>query len=300
MSVPIPAPSPILRFAPSPNGPLHLGHAYSALCNEKVAAETGGRLLLRIEDLDRSRCNLGHEAAVLRDLDWLGVRFTGPVVRQTDRADLYRSALNRLVSQNLAYPCFCSRSDVIRLAKARDPDGAPLYSGTCKHISAHERYRRLDRGEPVAWRLDMARALKDVQGPLFWMEHGEGDVGVARRAAPERWGDVVLRGRDNWASYHLAVTTDDADQGVTDVVRGKDLLEATSVHRLLQRLLEYPAPRYRHHRLVLDMSGAKLSKSRYSPSLANLRAGGFTAAQVRAALGFGAGETGGLRVRLSA
>ena len=257
-------------------------------------------MLLRIEDLDRSRCTREHEAAILADLVWLGVRFTGPVVRQSERADLYRSALNRLVSQNLAYPCFCSRSDVARLAKARDPDGAPLYPGTCKNISAHERYARLASGEPVAWRLDMARALKGVRGPLFWMEHGEGEAPVARRAAPERWGDAVLRGRDNAASYHLAVTADDADQGVTDVVRGEDLLEATSVHRLLQMLLEYPAPRYRHHRLVLDMSGAKLSKSRYSPSLGNLRAGGFTAAEVRAALGFGAGETGGLRVRLSA
>ena len=262
--------------------------------------ETGGRLLLRIEDLDRSRCNPECEAAILNDLDWLGVRFAGEVVRQSERAELYQGALNRLVSQNLAYPCFCSRSDVARLAKARDPDGAPLYPGTCKSISANERYARLERGEPVAWRLDLGRAAKEVQGALFWMEYGEGDVPVARRAAPERWGDVVLRGRDNAASYHLAVTVDDADQGVTDVVRGKDLLEATSVHRLLQVMLEYPAPRYRHHRLVLDMSGAKLSKSRYSPSLANLRAAGARASELRAALGFGEGDSGGIAVRLSA
>jgi len=288
-----------LRFAPSPNGPLHLGHAYSALRNEKVAAETGGRLLLRIEDLDQSRCTRDYEEAILADLDWLGVRFSAPVVRQSERGEFYRRVLNKLASEGLAYPCFCSRSDVARLAKARDPDGAPLYPGTCKHVPLRERYRRLERDEPVAWRLDMARAMARVPGPLFWMEYGEGDAPVARRAAAERWGDVVLRGRDNWASYHLAVTVDDALLGVTDVVRGRDLLEATSVHRLLQILLEYPAPRHRHHRLVLDRSGAKLSKSRYSLSLANLRAGGATAGQVRAALGFEAGDCGGIVVRFS-
>lgn len=297
MPVPIFSPPPVLRFAPSPNGPLHLGHAYSALRNEKVAAEAGGRLFLRIEDLDRGRCTRDYETAILADLDWLGVRFSSPLVRQSERGEIYRGALNSLISRGLAYPCFCSRSGVARLASARDPDGAPVYPGTCRRMSAEERSLRLGRGDPVAWRLDLAGAMAGVCEPLFWMEYGEGDTPVARPARPERWGDLVLRGRDNLASYHLAATVDDALRGVTDVVRGSDLLEATSAHRLLQALLEYPAPRYRHHRLVLDSGGAKLSKSRSSPSLANLRGRGATAAEVRAALGFGDGDSGGIEVR---
>jgi glutamyl-Q tRNA(Asp) synthetase len=280
---------PVLRFAPSPNGALHLGHAYSALCNERLAAETGGRLLLRIEDLDRTRCKPAFEAAIVDDLDWLGLRFDGAPRRQSEHAEDYASALQRLEQQGLAYPCFCSRAEVRRAACARDPDGAPLYRGACRAMPPWERQSRLARGDKAAWRLDMNRAIALAPAPVGWLEYGEGAVARECAADPAAWGDVVLRGRDLAASYHLAVTVDDALQGVTDVVRGRDLITATSVHRLLQALIGLTAPRYRHHRLVLDADGGKLSKSRGSPTLASLRAKGVTAEAVRRTLGF-AGE----------
>ena len=292
------ASKPVLRFAPSPNGRLHLGHAYSALRNERVAAQISGRLLLRIEDLDRTRSKPEFEAAIREDLDWLGVRFESPARRQSEHPDDYAAALLRLEALNLVYPCFCSRADVARLAVGRDPDGAPLYGGACRSLPPDRRAERLDRGERAAWRLDMQTALRRLSAPLSWTEFGEGDAPEERRAEPELWGDIVLKGRDLAASYHLAVTVDDAIQGVSDVVRGRDLLAATSAHRLLQTLLGLPAPRYRHHRLVLDASGAKLSKNRSSPSLANLRATGISAADVRAALGFG-GRTSRLEAVIS-
>jgi glutamyl-Q tRNA(Asp) synthetase len=281
--------SPVFRFAPTPNGALHLGHAYSALCNQRLADENGGRLLLRIEDLDRTRCKPAYEAAIVDDLEWLCVRFDGPIRRQSEHRGDYSAALARLESKGLVYPCVCSRTEVARAAVGRDPDGAPLHFAGCRALSEKERSGRLERGERPAWRLDMNRALGLVPGRLAWTEYGEGAVAHERPAVPAAWGDVVLRGRDLAASYHLAVTVDDALQGVTDVVRGRDLLAATSVHRLLQELLGLPAPRYRHHRLVLDPDGDKLSKSRRSPSLAALRAGGVTAQQIRETLGFARG-----------
>jgi glutamyl-Q tRNA(Asp) synthetase len=281
--------SPVLRFAPTPNGALHLGHAYSAFCNQRLADETGARLLLRIEDLDRTRCKPAYEAAIRDDLAWLGVRFDGAPRRQSEHGDDYAAALARLKARGLVYPCFCSRADVARFASGRDPDGAPLYSGRCRLLSTPERGARLERGDKAAWRLDVTRAIDLARAPIAWLEYGEGATSRERAADPAAWGDIVLRGRDLAASYHLAVTVDDAIQGVTDVVRGRDLLAATSVHRLLQELLGLPAPRYRHHRLVLAAGGEKLSKSRQSPSLAALRARGLTAHQVRLALGF-AGE----------
>jgi glutamyl-Q tRNA(Asp) synthetase len=294
------ATAPVLRFAPSPNGALHLGHAYSALMNERLAAATGGRLILRIEDLDRARCKPQFEAAILDDLAWLGLRFPPPWRRQSEHGDDYTAALARLDQQGLIYPCFCSRSETARASEGRrDPDGAPLYSGTCRALSTAEARSRLGRGDKAAFRLDIGRALAAAPARLSWVEYGEDAVPSVRAAAPAEWGDVVLGGRDLAASYHLAVVVDDALQGVTDVVRGRDLLAATAVHRLLQELLDCPAPRYRHHRLVLDPGGAKLSKSRQSSSLAELRGTGLSPGEVRAALGFGAGAAGGLAVEFS-
>ena len=283
------ATAPVLRFAPSPNGALHLGHAYSALMNDRIAGETNGRVLLRIEDLDRTRCKPQFEAAIVDDLAWLGLRFPAPR-RQSEHGDDYAAALARLDQRGLVYPCFCSRSEIARASNGqRDPDGAPLYPGTCRALSPAEARDRMARGDKAAFRLDMRRAVDAGPARLCWTEYGEGAVPSQHSAAPEVWGDVVLRGRDLAASYHLAVVVDDALQGVTDVVRGRDLFAATAVHRLLQALLGLPAPRYRHHRLVLDRSGAKLSKSRQSWSLAELRATGLAPGEVRAALGFGAG-----------
>ncbi len=294
------APSPVARFAPSPNGPLHLGHAYSALCNERFVAQSNGRLLLRIEDLDRMRCKTEYEAAILDDLGWLGLCIDRPPRRQSEHGEDYVAALARLTAQALVYPCFCSRAEVARAsAGRRDPDGAPLYAGSCRALPPGDAQERLARGERAAWRLDMRRALDLAPAPLAWLEFREGAIPVERAAEPALWGDVVLRSRDLAASYHLAVTVDDALQDVTDVVRGRDLLAATSVHRLLQELLGLPAPRYRHHRLVLDANGAKLSKSRQSPSLRQLGRRGFKPSEIRAALGFGEGGSGGLAVALS-
>jgi glutamyl-Q tRNA(Asp) synthetase len=294
-----PATAPALRFAPSPNGALHLGHAYSALMNERVAAETGGRLILRIEDLDSGRCKPEFEAAIIDDLAWLGLRFPAPWRRQSEHRDDYAAALARLDGQGLVYPCFCTRSEAARAsAGLRDPDGAPLYPGTCRALAAAEARARLARGEKAAFRLDMRRAIAAAPAGLSWIEYGEGAVPSERAAAPAVWGDVVLSGRDRAASYHLAVVVDDALQGVTDVARGRDLYAATAVHRLLQELLFCPAPRYRHHRLVLDRDGAKLSKSRQSASVAELRERGLDPGEVRAALGFGAGAAGALTVAL--
>jgi glutamyl-Q tRNA(Asp) synthetase len=289
---------PVLRFAPTPNGALHLGHAYSALLNQRLACEMGGRLLLRIEDLDRTRCNPQYERAIVDDLRWLGLTFDEPPRRQSEHGPDYAEALGRLEASGFAYPCFCSRSQVMQDSRGRrDPDGAPLYSRACRSLGPAERDARLARGEPAAIRLDMQRALVSSP-PLAWIEYGEGPAPCVRPAHPEAWSDVVLRGRGLAASYHLAVVADDALQGVTDVVRGRDLLSATAVHRLLQSLLGFPAPRYRHHRLVLDASGAKLSKSRQSSSLAELREGGFDPGEIRAALGFEAGA-GALSVAFS-
>jgi glutamyl-Q tRNA(Asp) synthetase len=267
--------------------------------NERLAAKTGGLVLLRIEDLDRTRCKPRFEAAIRDDLAWLGLRFPAPLRRQSEHGGDYAAALARLDRQGFVYPCFCSRSEIARAADRRDPDGAPLYPGTCRALSAAERSDRLARGGKAAFRLDMAHALETGPRRLQWMEYGEGEVLVARPAAPEVWGDVVLSGRDLAASYHLAVVVDDALQGVTDVVRGRDLLASTAVHRLLQALLGLPEPRYRHHRLVVDADGTKLSKSRQSVSLAELRGTGLSPGAIRAALGFGAGAAGGLAVEFS-
>ena len=283
----------VYRFAPSPNGYLHLGHAHSALLNHEMAAASGGRFLLRLEDVDLGRCRPAFEAAILEDLAWLGLRWEQPVRRQSDHFSIYRAALDRLAARDVLYPCFCTRGDIAAAVAGRrtwpcDPDGAPHYPGTCKSLSAGERRMRLARGEPAALRLDMTRAQAALATRLAWREEGpHGPPGGGYPAEPERWGDTLLARKDVPASYHIAVVVDDAAQGVTDVVRGEDLLEATALHRLLQALLDLPAPCYHHHRLVRDAAGRKLSKSLRSTSLRALRAAGASPADVRRRLSAG-------------
>lgn len=266
---------PVFRFAPSPNGHLHLGHAYSALLNADLARETGGRLLLRIENIDETRCKPEYEAAIYDDLRWLGLAWEEPVRRQSQHYDDYRAALARLDAMRLIYPAFESRAEIARLARRQDPDGAPVYEGKGRSLSAAERRRRVDAGEPYALRLDMEAALART-GPLTWNDDGR-DV----EADPAAWGDVILARKDSPTSYHLSVIVDDAAQVVTDVVRGQDLFAATAVHRVLQVLLGLPEPRYRHHRLILDSEGRKLSKSTRATALRELRAEGKTPADIR-------------------
>jgi glutamyl-Q tRNA(Asp) synthetase len=281
--------APIFRFAPTPNGALHLGHAYSALMNARLAAAAGGRLLLRIEDLDGARCKLEYESAIRDDLAWLGLVFAAAPRRQSEHGDDYARALETLRARGLAYPCFCSRGMVATACSGRDPDGAPHYPGTCRSLGPRDVARRLAGGERAAWRLDSARARAVASAALTWREFGEGETETHCVADPAAWGDFVLRGRDAAASYHLAVVVDDALQQISDVVRGRDLFAATSAHRLLQALLGLPAPRYRHHRLALDVNGDKMSKSAASTPLGALRAQGATADDIRVALGFAPG-----------
>ncbi len=288
-------PRPIFRFAPSPNGYLHLGHAFSALLNFDHAQASGGRLLLRIEDIDAARCRPEFETAIYQDLAWLGISWEAPVRRQSEHLDDYRAALARLKALHLVYPSFESRAEIARLVAARqsagdawprDPDGAPLYPGHGKDLSASERERRIAAGDVYALRLDMTAAMAWA-GPLTWIEDGSGPQGEAGRVAvaPDAWGDVVLARKGTPTSYHLSVSVDDALQGVTHVVRGQDLFWSTSVHRLLQELLVLPAPIYHHHRLILDSDGRKLAKSTRATALRALRAQGLTPGDIRHLVG---------------
>jgi glutamyl-Q tRNA(Asp) synthetase len=285
--------SSVFRFAPSPNGYLHLGHAFSALLNADLARAAGGRLLLRIEDIDATRCRPEYEAAIYEELAWLGLTWEQPVRRQSEHSDDYRTVLSRLDDMGLIYPSFESRAEVAALVAAReskgpwprDPDGVPLYPGGARALPRAERERRMAEG-PYSLRLDMVMALTRA-GPLTWEESGSGpngETGIVG-ADPALWGDVILARKDAPASYHLAVVVDDAAQGATDVVRGQDLFHATSVHRLLQSLLGLPAPRYHHHRLILDADGKKLSKSGAATGLRELRAAGASPAAIRRRVG---------------
>ncbi|MCB1393688.1 tRNA glutamyl-Q(34) synthetase GluQRS [Nitrobacter sp.] len=287
-------PPPVLRFAPSPNGFLHLGHAFSALLNFQSARQREGRLLLRIEDIDATRCRPEFETAIYQDLAWLGVSWERPVRRQSEHLADYRAALDRLAALGVLYPSFESRAEIAALVKAReangawprDPDGAPLYPGTAKSLPAIDRDRRLRSGAPFALRLDM-EAARRLAGDLAWIERGSGPDGETGEilARPEIWGDVVLARKDIPTSYHLSVVIDDALQGVTEVMRGLDLFRSTAVHRLLQKILDLPQPVYHHHDLIRDSEGRKLSKSSEATGLRELRARGITPAQVRGLVG---------------
>ncbi len=288
-------PPPVFRFAPSSNGYLHLGHAYSALLNFDLARRSGGRFLLRIEDIDPTRCRPEFEAAIHDDLAWLGIVWEQPVRRQSAHLSDYRTAAARLTELGLVFPSFESRAETALLVAQReadgpwprDPDGAPLYPGTAKLLSPDERQRLYDSGAPHALRLDMAAAVARAGDGLAWVEHGEGPLGETGEviADPQAWGDVIVARKETPTSYHLSVVIDDALQGVTHVVRGEDLFYSTSVHRLLQRLLDLPAPSYRHHRLIRDEGGYKLSKSSHATGLRELRAAGATPADVRRLVG---------------
>jgi glutamyl-Q tRNA(Asp) synthetase len=287
-------PPPVFRFAPSPNGYLHLGHALSALLNFDLARQAGGRFLLRLEDIDTIRCKPEFETAIYQDLAWLGIAWEEPVRRQSNHFADYRTAIDTLSAQGLVFPGFESRAGIAGLVAQRetdgpwprDPDGAPLYPGTAKRLSPDARARLLESGAAYALRLDMAAASAKA-GELGWIERGEGPAGEtgAVTAQPQAWGDVILARKETPTSYHLSVVVDDALQGVTDVVRGQDLFWSTSVHRLLQRLLALPVPVYRHHRLVRDAAGQKLSKSSAATGLRELRASGAMPADIRRLVG---------------
>lgn len=279
-------PRPVFRFAPSPNGLLHLGHALSALLNAEAALRTDGRFLLRIEDIDPVRATQAHVAGVQDDLTWLGLAWEEPVCRQSEHMPAYRDAFARLEAAGLTYPCFATRGEIAAAVASRpnwphDPDGAPLYPGLWRGASRHAVAAANATVGTPAWRLDMAKALASLRGgPLGWAEMGAGQrETIAADCAA--WGDIVLLRKEVPASYHLAVVVDDARQGITHVVRGRDLYHATSVHALLQRLLGLPSPAYHHHRLILGPDGRKLSKSRGSESLQALRAAGVTPDEVR-------------------
>jgi glutamyl-Q tRNA(Asp) synthetase len=271
----------VTRFAPSPNGYLHLGHALSALTGFRAAREAEGRFLLRIEDIDLGRARPEFEQAIIEDLAWLGLDWEQPVRRQSEHFTDYALALAKLQARRLTYPCFCTRKDIeAEIARSpaapHGPEGA-LYPGLCRHLPDAEQRRRLDAGEKFAIRLDVARATQ-LAGPLRWHDRLKGDV----EADPASLGDVVLARKDIPTSYHLAVTVDDALQGVTLVTRGEDLFHATHIHRLLQDLLELPVPDYWHHGLIRDAQGVRLAKSKGAPALRDLRAAGMNADEVRA------------------
>jgi glutamyl-Q tRNA(Asp) synthetase len=272
----------VTRFAPSPTGYLHLGHVRSALEGWRAARRERGSFLLRIEDIDRARCDEQYEAAILEDLAWLGLDWDGPVRRQSEHFDDYRGALDRLAAMGVLYLCFCTRreiqAEIARAGGAPHGDGGPAYPGTCRRLAAAEIAARQSVGLDYALRLDVARALT-LTGPLHWIEEG-GDMPGPRRADPATLGDVVLARKDIPASYHLAVTLDDAIQGVTLVTRGEDLAAVTHVHRLLQALLGLPTPRYRHHPLLTDQTGRRLSKRDGAMMIRAMRQQGMSAADV--------------------
>lgn len=277
----------ISRFAPSPTGRLHLGHAFSALAAHDLARTGGGQFLLRIEDIDPTRARQAHVDDIVADLGWLGLSWDGPVVRQSHRLAVYATALDQLKALGLAYPCFCTRAEIAASAAAPQGPAGPVYPGTCRHLPAAERTQRM-AGTPHAWRLDMAAAVART-GPLSWHDHGAGWVA----ADPAAHGDVVIARKDAPVSYHLAASVDDAAQGVNSIVRGTDLFATTDIHRLLQALLGLPTPAYFHHPLLVDAAGRRLAKRDGARALADLRAAGADPAALvaelramREALGF--------------
>ncbi|HXF55603.1 MAG TPA: tRNA glutamyl-Q(34) synthetase GluQRS [Hyphomicrobiaceae bacterium] len=284
---------PVFRFAPSPNGELHLGHALSALVGADMAKRFGGRFLVRIEDIDTRRCRPEYIKHILEDLAWLGIQWEEPVLRQSEQFPVYIEAARQLEATGVLYPCYATRTEIAaagRGGEGVDPDGVPLYPGRDKVLSACEAARRRSSGAPFALRLDMARAL-DLAGsvlkgrPLTFIELDAQGTPREVPAEPARWGDAIIVRKDVPASYHLAVVVDDARQGVSHVTRGLDLYPATGLHRLLQVLLGLPEPVYHHHRLVTDERGRKLAKSAHDTSLRSLRSQGWTLQRVREWLG---------------
>jgi len=274
------------RFAPSPTGHLHLGHAHSALTAWRRARDAGGRFLLRIEDIDRTRCRPEFAQAILEDLAWLGLDWDGAVRVQSVHFADYLAVLDQLSDRGLLYPCFCTRADIQReigesQSAPHAPDGSPVYPGLCRGLSDTERTRRIESGTPYALRLDMTKSLRQIS-TLAFIEEAEG----VRAARPDSFGDIVLARKDSPASYHLCVTHDDALQGVTLVTRGEDLKSATDIHVLLQALMGWPTPTYAHHRLLTDAAGRRLAKRDRAATLRQMRADGATPAQVRAQAGF--------------
>lgn len=286
------AEKPTFRFAPSPNGRLHLGHALSAILNHDMAKAVGGRFLLRIEDIDPARSNADNERSICEDLEWLGLSWELPVRRQSEHIGDYAAVLERLNNADLVYPAFLTRGEIRAHAEnARssgqlwpsDPDGSPLYPDVDRNRDRQDTTRRLLAGARHSWRLDLGKSMTSCGGQLFFVESG-GNIETIE-ATPAVWGDVVLWRSDAPSSYHLSVVVDDAIQGVTHVVRGQDLAMATHLHRLLQAVIGLPAPLYHHHRLVLGPDGRKLSKSVGSTSLASLRRDGVTPLEIRRLLG---------------
>ncbi len=287
------SPACVLRFAPSPNGELHLGHALSALTGFEMARRCGGRFLLRIEDIDTGRSREAFVHGIITDLAWLGIRWEEPILRQSEHFPVYRAAAERLSAQGLLYPCFATRAE-IAAAQApdlgSDPDGAPLYPGLHRRLTAEQIATRKSLGALFALRIDMSRALQEVAerlggAPLTFTELDAHARAQSVIAEPGRWGDAVILRKDVPASYHLAVVVDDARQGITHVTRGRDLYAATDIHRMLQVLLGLPEPLYHHHRLIADGDGRKLSKSARDTSLRSLRASGTTPAEIRRLIG---------------
>ena len=275
----------VTRFAPSPTGWLHLGHAYAALFAHEAAKKTGGRLEVRLEDIDTSRVRPVYEGGIWEDLEWLGLKWEMPVRRQSEHFADYQQALNVLSGLDVLYPCFCTRKEIQEeIARAGNaphgPDG-PLYPGTCRNRSPEERERLISQGATYALRLNVAKACAVAGSDLVWTDLTRGE----QKAEPGLLGDVVLARKETPTSYHLAVVVDDALQGITLVTRGEDLLEATHVHRLLQALLRLPVPRWQHHRLITDAQGKRLAKRDDARSLRALRAEGWTPERVRAELG---------------
>ncbi len=277
----------VTRFAPSPTGQLHLGHAYSALFAFESAQRTGGRFLLRLEDIDFTRCRREWETSLLEDLAWLGIRWESPVRRQSEHVSEYSAVAESLRHRGLLYPCFCTRKDIQREVDAAGgaPHGSegPLYPGLCRDLSEDERQIRITAGESFALRLNLKLATKVAGRELEWIDLDQGP----QTARPELLGDVVLVRKDIGCSYHLAVVCDDALQGVTRVTRGLDLFEATHLQRLLQELLGLPTPEYHHHHLIRDPSGKRLAKRDEAETLHSLRTRGVSPSDIRKSLGFG-------------
>ena len=285
---------PVLRFAPSPNGELHLGHALSAFVGFDMAAKLGGRFLVRIEDIDLARCREDYVTQIFEDLSWLGITWEDPVLRQSQHFTTYSKASDWLLKLGLLYPCFATRTEILAATQDAppklDPDGAPLYPGLHKNLPKEDIAARLSRDEPFALRLDMPRALDALEGitgsrTVTFTELDDNGQPQTIEMDPADWGDAVIVRKDVPTSYHLAVTIDDARQGITHVTRGRDLYAATSLHRVLQTILGLPAPVYHHHRLLLNDAGSKLAKSARDTSLRELREQGVDGLQIRQRVG---------------